>query len=224
MLIAISQRNDENKHGDRIDNLENNYVKYLEEFGIKFLIIPNVAKDVKYYFDRFPIEGVILSGGNDINPKLFGEPENIALALAPERDLTEKKMLDIAIEKRLPVLCICRGMQFMNVYFNGKLTKVDNHIAVDHMVDVVDIEAKNLLGKDINVNSYHCFGITPEKLSSKLKAFAKTSEDIIEGIYHPLLPIAGIQWHPERQSPDKEANQKIINAFMEGELFWRGKI
>ena len=69
MLVAISQRNDKNKHGDRIDNLENNYVSYLGEFGIKLLIIPNVAKDIKYYFDKFPIEGVILSGGNDINPE-----------------------------------------------------------------------------------------------------------------------------------------------------------
>ena len=89
------------------------------------------------------------------------------------------------------------------------------------MVDIVDVDAKNLLGKEIKINSYHGFGIIPEKLSSELKIFAKTSDDIVEGIYHPLLPIAGIQWHPERESPDKEVNSNIINDFMNSRGFWR---
>ena len=49
-----------NKHNDKIDNLENNYINYLEKFGIKLIVIPNTSKDISYYFENFPIEGIIL--------------------------------------------------------------------------------------------------------------------------------------------------------------------
>lgn len=209
MLVAISQRNDANKHGDRIDNLENNYVEYFLKFGIKLLVIPNVG-DVSYYFDNFPIEGVILSGGNDINTGEEG------LAVAPLRDEVETKMLDVAVSKKLPVLCICRGMQFLNVCFGGKIVRVDDHVARDHLV--VSRESAKL--GEFQVNSYHGFGILKENLSIKLKSFADCG-NVVEGVYHPLLPIAGIQWHPERKSPNTEINKKLMNDFVNKEGFWK---
>lgn len=228
MIVAISQRNDKNKHGDYVDSLENNYITYFEKLGIKLLPIPNSATDIRHYFEEFPISGIILSGGNDVDPEIYGEKNLEGYSVSKNRDFTEKRMLELAIEKKLPVLGICRGMQFINVFFDGKLINIkektktnDEHVTASHKISITEPEAMKMLGKTINVNSYHNQGLRIDELSSKLKVFAQTSKGIIEGIYHPSLPIVGIQWHPERKSPEEEFNKKIIQTFIEKRLFWK---
>ena len=71
------------------------------------------------------------------------------------------------------------------------------------------------------VNSYHNQAVTEETKSRELKVFAEAKMGIIEGLYHPTLPIAGMQWHPERKSIDININEKIIKAFVKRELFWK---
>src|SRR3989344_474611 len=98
MLIAISQRRDKNQYGSYIDNLDAAYIEYFGKFGVHLLPIPNSANDVDYYLKNLPVEGVILSGGNDINPALYGseeKPETVSI----ERDLTEKKILEVSIKR-----------------------------------------------------------------------------------------------------------------------------
>lgn len=213
MLVAISQRSDKNKHGDLVDNLENNYIAYLEKLGVKLLIIPNSTNNIDFYFEKFPVEGVLLSGGNSINPTSYGGEGKDRLSIAENRDKIEKKMLEIAIKRNMPVLGICRGLQFINVFFGGKLEDVYNHTVESHKIKT---------GKgDFCVNSYHNQGITVRSLSSKLKSFAEAFDGIIEGIYHPDLPIVGIQWHPERKSPDEAFNKELIEAFLRRKSFWQ---
>lgn len=228
MIVAISQRNDKNEHGDYVDSLESNYLTYFEKSGMKLLPIPNSATDIKHYFEEFPISGIILSGGNDVDASLYGEKNREKYSISKSRDVTEKRMLEIAIEKKLPVLGICRGMQFINVFFDGKLVNIkeaikenNRHVAVNHRISITEPETIKILGKAVEVNSYHNQGLRINELSSRLKVFAQTSDGIIEGIYHPSLPIAGIQWHPERKSPDEESNKKIIQAFIEKKMFWK---
>jgi len=229
MWVAISQRGDPNKFGDKTDNLENNYINYLESFGIKLVIIPNSSKNVEKYFKEFPISAVILSGGNDVDPKLYEKDRKGLSSISIERDKTEKRLLELAIKNKLPTLGICRGMQFINVFFKGKLIKDikgemgknHNHVKVDHQIDIIDDKSKMILGNKAKVNSYHNQGVNSETLSSELKVFAKSKDGIVEGFYHPTLPIAGIQWHPERKSPDEEVNSKIIDLFLNKKLFWK---
>lgn len=228
MLIAISQRNDKNKYDNYVDSLENNYVTYFEKLGIKLLPIPNSATDIRHYFKEFPVSGVILSGGNDVDASLYGEKNLEGSSVSKNRDFTEKRMLELAIEKKLPVLGICRGMQFINVFFDGKLINIkekietnNEHVVASHKISIIEPEAIKILGKTVDVNSYHNQGLRVNELSPKLKVFAQTSNGIIEGIYHPSLPIVGIQWHPERKSPEEEFNKKIIQAFIEKRLFWK---
>ncbi|MCK5282795.1 MAG: gamma-glutamyl-gamma-aminobutyrate hydrolase family protein [Nanoarchaeota archaeon] len=227
MLVAISQRNDKNKHGDYVDNLENNYVNYLEKCGIKLIVIPNCVKDLGLYFDELPIEGLILTGGNMVNPALYEGKVPSNSDFSEIRDSTEKKMIEIAIEKKLPVLGICRGMQFINVFFGGKLVSIKDevkdfigHVAVTHNVNVMGDKA-NFLGKSFETNSYHNYGFIEGGIGENMVVFAKTSDSVVEGIYHQSLPIVGIEWHPERRSPDEGVNEKIVRAFINKDMFWK---
>jgi len=213
--------------GANRDALENSYVEYYEKFGITLLPIPNVTKNLDSYFKKFKIQAIILAGGNDINPKLYGgKPQNSDFS--EERDKTEKALLGIAIKNKLPVLGECRGTQFINIFFGGSLIQNIkpetgfNHVAVMHPVDIIDKKAIDFLHKKtLTVNSYHNHGITKNTLSNDLRPFAVSPDGIIEGIYHPKYPIAGILWHPERKSPDEAANGRLIKAFLERKLFWK---
>jgi len=227
MFVLISQRDLTVEKGANRDALEQDYVSYYGKFGITLIPVSNDSTNIEEYF-KLPIHGIILSGGNNVNPKLYNQEPKYPSDFSVNRDNTEKKLLEIAIKKKLPVLCECRGMQFMNVFFNGRLIQSindeigTNHIAVNHKIKITDEKIASFLGKtETIVNSFHKQGFTKKELSKKLKPFAKTEDDIIEGIYHPDYQIVGIQWHPERDSPDKEINEKLIQAFIKRELFWK---
>ncbi len=227
MCVAISQRRNINKHGATMDALESSYVDYFERLGVLLVPIPNSSINLKDYFERFSIKGIILTGGNMINPSLYGGQET-SPDISDQRDATERMILDMAIEKNLPVLGICRGCQFINVYFGGKLIgninngdKKIKHIASSHEVEIVHDSLKKILGEKITVNSYHNQSITQGTLSGDLEVFAKADDGTVEGLCHRNLPIAGMIWHPERESPNEGANNEIINLFIKGELFWK---
>ena len=189
MIALISQREEENEFRNKINILEDSYSEYFEKLGFCLIPIPNNTENIKNYFNLNP-DLMILSGGKD----------------SKNRDKTENKLLDYAINKKIPVLGICKGMQFINTYFNGKITKVENHVAKNHKIKI---------GRKIEgVNSYHNLGFYERDLGGNLKIFAKSEDGVIEGIYHQNLQIMGIQWHPERASPDDEFNKNLIVNFL----------
>ena len=222
MLIAISQRQDKNKYDSLTDNLDSAYTRYFERMGVELLALPNSSKRINKYFE-LPIKGVILSSGNDVNPQLYNSSEK-GQSVSAERDSTEKKILQIAVKKKLPVFGMCRGMEFVNVFFGGKLARIDangkvKHVASNHAVQIIDEKAKSFGSKFI-VNSFHNYGIPKDLLSRELRPFAASEDGLIEGFYHMKLPIAGVMWHPERKSPNETANRKIVQAFSNKRSFW----
>lgn len=222
MIALISQRVIKTKQG-KVDALEYTYQEYFKELGVELIPVLNNLRDLAFYFD-LPIEMIILTGGGDVHPSLYGEKEGNG-NYSIERDATEKKLMDFAIKNKIPVLGICRGMQFINVYFGGKLIKVketckEEHVGINHKIKILSPRLRDLIGNEIETNSYHEEGLGEKELSTRLKVLAESSKGIVEAFCHPFLPILGVQWHPERTNSNKQNNEKIIRAFLNKE-FWK---
>ena len=212
------------------DALYSDYVTFFEKFGCTLIFVPNASGKIESYFDNLPIEGLILSGGNDLSSDFIRQEAVDIRNSAPLRDLKEKKLLDLAVRRKLPVLGVCRGMQFINCYFGGSLTQSvckgkdeeNIHIAKTHTISLCDKRAVEFFGKDeMEVNSYHHQGVKRDQISFDLKIIAVSSrDDFVEALFHPLFPIAAVQWHPERNGSSFEDDSKLVRAFISRNLYW----
>jgi putative glutamine amidotransferase len=225
MIVAISQRH-KGDHGG-VDVLESSYVEYFSKLGVTLVPIPNNVDHVSGYFENLHVDGIILSGGGDIQPVLYGEDATLSGNYAPERDDTEKALIDIALEQDIPILGICRGMEYMNVYFGGRIQPITDiinglvHDETRHDVVLSDESLIRDVGATVEVNSYHRMVIGEDQLSSGLTAFAAATDRTIEGFYHPEFAAAAIVWHPERETEPHKLNGVLVDAFLSRKLFWR---
>jgi len=209
MIVAIScgmMRN----HGESGDFLYNDYTEYFSKKGATLVTVSNACKDPAGYVENFRVEGLILSGGNDIGSE-------------PIRDTVEYELLRYAIERDVPVFGICRGMQFINYYFSGtKPSDIEGlgldasaHIARDHELTVADKSWAEIFRRDkIVTNSYHRQGFLRDMISNDLAIAAFSNDGIVEAVVHKKHRIIGIQWHPERKSPDEAVNDVICDMFL----------
>lgn len=231
MRVLISQRVFVNRHGIPCEYLEEPYVSYFLGFGIDLYPVSNFRPNDSYLTLLGQVDGVILSGGNDVDARLYREEPLPGNDSFPGRDRTEKELIDFAVRKKIPLFAVCRGMQFLNVHFGGSLiqdierqTGRAHPPGADHDLIIVDSAAKDYFREDRwRTNSYHCQAVTPERLSPCLKPFVLTPDQmIVEGLYHRDLPIAGVQFHPERTRDAEQirSQKRIVDAFVNGELFW----
>ena len=133
------------KYNEKRDTISQEWTIFLQNLAITPILIPNTLGDVKSYISDVGIDGIILSGGDNVGQ-------------FPERDKTEKQILDYAIDKRFPVLGVCRGMQIINEYFGGNVVASDNdnHVGKPHEIHIMDQRFSRLLEyKNIQVNSFH---------------------------------------------------------------------
>ncbi len=190
------------------DFLKQTYVPFLESVGVVPVLVPNVIADPAAYMQALGVEGLLLTGGGDIDPARYHQPNSASEDISERRDSTETILLQSAVERRLPVFCICRGLQMLNVFFGGGLvqdiptqcaTAIPHDGPAIHPVTISDPAVAEPLGTSrFQTNSYHHQGISREYLAPDLRVFAATEDGIIEGLIHPTLPIMGVQWHPER--------------------------
>ena len=197
--IGVSLRivNAQNYEEER-DALSHDWTSLLEDLGFISVHIPNTLKNLDSFLDEMNLDGIVLSGGDNI-----GENK--------KRDETENKILNYALEKKIPIIGVCRGMQLINKYFGGKLS-IDNstiHLAEKHNVDITHENFRTLFSSEsFPVNTYHQNMIQVEGMGNGLKPFAIFGKDgSIEGFFHEEFYIIGVMWHPERE-PD--SNSKII--------------
>ena len=228
MRVAVSM-----SHNDAgRDFIGQHYVSYLEKLGLAPILVPNTLADVHTYVTAVGAEAIVLSGGGDIAPERYGQPNTASEDIAPARDETEYRLLELAVERRLPVFGICRGIQVLNVFFGGGLiqdipAQLHSPITHDgeatHPVIIVDPHVERVVERgELHVNSYHHQGITADLLAPDLEVFAVSEVDgVIEGVLHRTLPVIGMQWHPERPTPSRESDERLIRRWLEQGTFWQ---
>ena len=204
----------------RYDHRFESYATAVRETGVEPVRIP--ASDGLKSLDG--LDGLLLSGGTDIDPALYGEePESGTGAPDVERDHMERHLLLQALAADVPVLAICRGMQLFNVcHSRGTLRQhVDGHAVrnADASSPVHDIEIvpgsalHRIVGRQkLPVNSRHhqTVGI----VGSGLDVSAWAGDGTVEALERSDLRFAlAVQWHPEDQIRRFEEQKRLFEAF-----------
>tara|TARA_B100000378_G_scaffold272859_1_gene264950 strand:- start:169 stop:816 length:648 start_codon:yes stop_codon:yes gene_type:complete len=198
------------KYDEKRDALSHDWPILLEKLGIIPVYIPNILSDLKEFLKNTDVNCLLLSGGDNIGDN-------------PERDTSEKNIIEYGINNKIPILGVCRGMQSLNNFFGGSVDKNrnSNHVGRPHSVKISNTFLQSLFeSNSINVNSYHNNVITKENLSKQLTSFAEYEMDqTIEGFFHKKYPIMGVMWHPER-NPDN-TSELILSRFFCDNEFWK---
>ena len=189
--ILVSQRVDIiESYKERRDALDQKWADFLWEAGLIGIPVFNHASSLNEILNSINIDGILLTGGN--SPVEYG-------GSAPERDNTDTLLITHAIKNNIPLLGVCRGMQSIVIHFGGTLHKVEGHVAKRHNLD-----------SSREVNSYHEYA--PDKLSIELDIISKADDQVIEHIKHKNLSLAGIMWHPERETPFNKKDIELFNT------------
>jgi putative glutamine amidotransferase len=195
-----------------------NYRKWVEsEAGVKVVKLSMYNKNAD---EMDECDGVIFSGGEDLHPKLYGKPEFVLdyglKEIIPERDQFEYQVIAKAFSSKKPVLGICRGLQLINVFFEGTLIPdipvvlhstdhgKKNGVDQTHFVRVIPNSLLyNICGLEMGiVNSAHHQSV--DKPGDLLRISAYSEPSIVEAMEwkEPLNKswLLMVQWHPERMT------------------------
>lgn len=204
-----------------------NYVDALRRAGAyAALLLPGDDRSPDELLDR--LDALMLVGGGDVVPERYGrEAVDEVYGLEPDRDDFEIALLLRAVERDVPTLCICRGMQVMNVAFGGDLVQ---HLPADDrfMTHGVPSEAESLLhdvkllagsriaeaagSEVVSSSSHHHQGV--DRLGDGLVATGWTEDGLIEAIESERGWMIGAQWHPEDTAASDPTQQGLFDALV----------
>lgn len=207
--------------------MKSKYVKSLESAGaaVKWIELDNIETAAAKVLS---CDGLLLPGGADINPQMYGqEPNEKCGKPNAVRDTYEPAILQAFLNTRKPILAICRGIQLLNVYKGGTLLQdIKAEQKYKHMdffsragsIHPLSIEKSSLLynileTENINVNSMHHQAI--DQVGTGLTVTAKSADGYIEAVElrnHPFC--IGVQWHPEHMSKKSAEQRKLFIAFV----------
>ena len=193
------------------------------------IILPMIEDEDVLRAQTECIDGLLLTGGHDVNPLLFGEePHPDIQDVFPERDEFDRRLIEYMTQQKKPILGICRGEQILNAVHGGTLYQDLSHrdnTFVKHNqqhspgkpLHTVKIEKNSrlygILGEEVLINSFHHLAVKDIAPGFKATAFAK--DGVIEAIEkqgeHFVL---GVQWHPELLSREYPSMQKIFDEFI----------
>ena len=193
------------------------YINAIEKIGAQVVVgYPTVPED--------SYDGLLLAGGADVHPKWYQEEINGSEGMDLDMDVAEFSVMDAFVKTGKPIMGICRGHQFINIYFGGSLYQNIPHADLHTGNKTHCIAAKpnstlrGIYGDSFSVNSTHHQAV--KKLGKGLRVTAVSSDNYVEAMEHVSLPIISVQWHPETLCfEDKTENavdgKKILEYFLD---------
>lgn len=206
------------------------YVQSVKRAGGVPIVLPVIdsSEKIKEYANL--IDGLILTGGHDVNPLIYGEEPDIKLTeILPRRDFLDYELIKYTTQLNKPILAICRGMQILNTYYGGTLYQDNSYCKTFHIkhsqvytpdvpTHTIKIEPNSIMekvfGSHATVNSFHHQSV--KGLAEGFKITAEAKDGIIEAIEkNPSEQwCVGVQFHPEILSFKDEKMQELFNVFV----------
>ena len=195
------------------------YVRAVERAGGRAVLVPPDEDGIGEVLDT--LDGLVFSGGNDLAPQTYDAPEDPATnGTNPARDRGEVALLTAALERDLPVLAICRGVEVLNVVRGGDL--------VQHLPDVVGHEEHRAVVGEFSehtvrvdpssrieevrgaVKSHHHQGLG--RIGEGLREVAWAEDGVVEAVEDTEKPfVVGVLWHPEA-GEDQRLFEQLVEA------------
>ena len=208
------------------------YVSALQDTGALTVLLPVATSPPEALLDR--LDGLMLIGGADLDPAIYGQERSEATENTyPDRDEFELALTRAAVDKGLPYLGICRGMQLLNVALGGTINQnlvsddgtnphrriVGTFVGTEHDIDLVPGSlVARAAGEEVHeARCHHHQAI--DRLGSGLVVTARARDGVPEAIElsDDDRWVLGVQWHPE--AGDK---RQLFNAFADAAAQWAG--
>jgi putative glutamine amidotransferase len=195
------------------------YVRAVERAGGRAVLIPPDDDGIEEVLDA--VDGIVFSGGNDMGAETYGAVADPAtVGINPARDSGELALLAAALDRDLPVLAICRGVEVLNVVRGGDLVQHlpdvighEEHRAVvgEFSQHPVRVDPDSRLGEVRgNVMSHHHQGLG--KIGDGLREVGWAEDGIVEAVEDPDKPfLVGVLWHPEA-GEDQRLFEQLVEA------------
>jgi putative glutamine amidotransferase len=195
------------------------YVRAVERARGRALLVPPDEDGMEEVIDA--LDGLVFSGGNDLEPEGYGAEAHPATnGTNPARDRGELALLTAALERDLPVLAICRGVEVLNVARGGDLVQHlpevvghEEHRAVvgEFSEHPVRVDPSSRLGEvQGNVMSHHHQGLG--RIGDGLREVAWAEDGVVEALEDPEKPfVVGVLWHPEA-GEDQRLFDQLVEA------------
>ncbi len=190
------------------------YAEAVAKGGHIPVVITRYGKDSDYDALVAKLDVLIMTGGEDFDPALYGTARSPKLGkVNAPRDSFDMRLLDAAKRRKLPVIGICRGCQLLNIAFGGTLwqdlpseftVKDVQHRNVYHKISIDPQSrlAKTVGATNVLVNSYHHQAV--KDLAPGFRITAKSPDGVVEAIECDSYPAIGVQFHPEKMLCDEK--------------------
>lgn len=232
MTVALASRQDEPEITQRKTEL---YATSLARHGASPVVLDASATESQRAAAFATMDGLLLSGGADLDPARYGRPSQGASGIEPDRDALEAEAWTAAQARSIPVLGLCRGLQAINAFSGGTLLQhVDGHSgpawghgpATTHRLRVAPgtrlariLFPTNARGGVVEVNSYHHQAVQAADLAPGLVANAWASSpsgDLVEGLEAADGRfVLAVQCHPERIESTPPAFERVFAVFVD---------